>query len=107
VGKLADPDPAVRDRAALEVGRRGEAAMAGALAGALVRPVQTDAELAARYHAVLGLDWLVRRAPVGATGPDLAATIDRMVAVDKGRTLTAAVNEDALRLAARLRRAAR
>jgi HEAT repeat protein len=103
--KLGDPDPAVVDRAALEVGRSGGAALAGPLVAALVRPVQTDAELAARYHAVLGLDWLVRRAPAGAQGAELAATIERMVAGDKGRTLTAAVNEDALRLAGRLRRA--
>jgi HEAT repeat protein len=103
-GKLSDPLPEVRDRAALEVGGAGGAAQAGALAEALVRPVQTDAELAARYHAVLGLDWLARRAPLGAQGPELAAAIDKMVAGDKGRTLTAAVNEDALRLAGRLRR---
>jgi HEAT repeat protein len=106
-GKLADPSPAVRDRASLEVGRAGDASMAAALAEALVRPVQSDDELAARYHAVLGLDWLARRAPVGPRGAELAAAIDRMVAVDKGRTLTAAVNEDALRLAGRLRQAAR
>jgi len=106
-GKLADPQPAVRDRAALEVGRAGDAAMAGALVEALVKPVQSDAELAARYHAVLGLDWLARRTSVGTIGPELAAAIDKMVAADKGRALTAAVNEDALRLAGRLRRPAR
>jgi HEAT repeat protein len=106
-GRLADPDPAVRDRASLEVGRSGDAGMAAPLVEALVKPVQSDAELAARYHAVLGLDWLSRRAPVGAKGPELAAAIDKMVAADKGRTLTAAVNEDALRLAGRLRHPAR
>jgi HEAT repeat protein len=105
-GKLNDPSAAVRDRAALEVGRAGEAAQAAALTEALVRQVQSDAELAARYHAVLGLDWVSRRAPLGPKGAELAAAIDKMVAGDKGRTLTAAVNEDALRLAGRLRRAA-
>jgi HEAT repeat protein len=105
-GKLNDPLAAVRDRAALEVGRAGDAGMAAPLVEALVKPVQSDAELAARYHAVLGLDWLARRAPVGPTGVELAAAIDKMVAGDKGRTLTAAVNEDALRVAARLRRGA-
>ena len=104
-GKLLDPLPEVRDRAALEVGGAGGAAQAGALTEALVKPVQTDAELAARYHAVLGLDWLSRRVPLGAQGAELAGAIDKMVAGDKGRTLTAAVNEDALRLAGRLRRA--
>ena len=106
-GKLGDPEAAVRDRAALEVGRAGGAEAAGKLAEALVRPVQSDAELAARYHAVLGLDWLSRRAPIGAKGTELAAAIDKVVAADKGRTLTGGVNEDALRLAGRLRRAAR
>lgn len=105
-GKLNDANPAVRGRAALEVGRAGDAGQAGALVEALVRPVQTDAELAARYHAVLGLDWLARRAPLGARAAEPAAAIDKMVAGDKGRTLTAAVNEDALRLAGRLHRAA-
>ena len=105
-GKLGDASAAVRDRAALEVGRAGDATQAGALAEALVRPVQADAEVAARYHAVLGLDWLSRRSPLGAKGAELAGTLDKMVVGDKGRTLTAAVNEDALRLAGRLRRAA-
>jgi HEAT repeat protein len=105
-GKLKDPNPAVRGRAALEVGRAGNAGQAGPLVEALVRPVQTDAELAARFHAVLGLDWLARRAPLGARGAEPAAAIDKMVAGDKGRTLTAAVNEDALRLAGRLHRTA-
>lgn len=105
-GKLDDGSAAVRDRAALEVGRAGDSTQAGQLAGALVKPVQSDADLAARYHAVLGLDWLSRRAPLGAKGAELASAIDKMVAGDKGRTLTAAVNEDALRLAGRLRRTA-
>ncbi|WP_242339918.1 MULTISPECIES: HEAT repeat domain-containing protein [Anaeromyxobacter] len=106
-GKLADPSAAVRDRAALEVGRAGGAKQAAALADALVRPVEQDADLAARYHAVLGLGWIASREPLGAAGADLAAKIDGMISHDRGRTLTAGVNEDALRLATRLRRAAR
>jgi HEAT repeat protein len=106
-GKLADPIAAVRDRAALEVGRRGSAGHAAALADALVRPVEQDSDVAARYHAVLGLGWVASREKLGAAGADLAAKIDGMIAHDRGRTLTARVNEDALRLAARLRREAR
>ena len=106
-GKLGDPSAPVRGRAALEVGRAGGAAQAGALVEALVRPVQADTDLGARYHAVLGLDWLSRRVALGPAGTELAAAIDKMVAGDKGRTLTAAVNEDALRLAGRLRRGSR
>jgi hypothetical protein len=94
----------VRDRAALEVGRGGGAGDAAALGTAIVVPVSDGADLAARYHAVLGLAWIAQRAGVGAAGPEIAAGIDRMIAADKGRSLTASVNEDALRLATRLRR---
>jgi HEAT repeat protein len=105
-GQLADPAAPVRDRAALEVGRAGGASHAAALADAIVRPVADDADLAARYHGVLALGWIARREPVGAAGEAIAARIDAMIAADRGRTLTAGVNEDALRLATRLRRAA-
>jgi len=106
-GRLADPKAEVRDRAALEVRRAGGAAQAEALGAAIARPVETDADLVARYHAVLALDQVARRQPLGAKGAGLAAAIEKVVAADKGRTLTAGVNEDALRLAGRLRRASR
>ena len=105
-GKLADPSAAVRDRAALELGRAGRASHAVALGDAIVRPVANDAELAARYHAVLALGWIAAREKVGAAGEGIAARVDAMIAADRGRTLTAGVNEDALRLATRLRRGA-
>ena len=63
-----------------------------------------DDDLAARYHAVLGLSWLSTRAPLGAAGAEIAGKIDGMIASDRGRALTAGVNEEALRLATRLRR---
>jgi len=107
IGKLADGRAEVRDRAALEVRRAGGAAHAEALLAAVARPVETDADLEARFHAVLALDLVARRQPLGAKGAELAVAIDRVLAADKGRTLTAGVNEDALRLAGRLRRAAR
>jgi HEAT repeat protein len=106
VAKLSDASAAVRDRAALEVGRAGSASHAGALGDAIVRPVADEAGLAARYHAVLALGWIAGREPIGAAGETIAARIDAMIAADRGRTLTAAVNEDALRLATRLRRGA-
>ncbi len=105
--RLADPRAEVRDRAALEVGRAGGAAEAAALGQALVRRVDTDADLAARFHAVLALDAIARRQPLGPKGAELATAIDAMLLADKGRSLTASVNEDALRLAGRLRKAAR
>ncbi len=105
-GKVADPSAAVRDRAALELGRVGGASHAAALGDAIVRPVGDDAELAARYHAVLALGWIAEREKVGAAGEGIAVKLDAMIAADRGRPLTAGVNEDALRLATRLRRGA-
>jgi len=105
-GKLSDPSAAVRDRAALEVGRAGTAANAAALGDAIVRPVSDVGDAAARYHAVLGLGWIGGREKIGAAGGAIATKIDAMIAADRGRTLTAGVNEDALRLGTRLRRGA-
>lgn len=102
--KLDDPAAAVRDRAALEVGRAGGAAHAPALVEAVVRPVGDDAALAARYHALLALGWIAAREKL-ADGATLADKLDAMLAQDRGRTLTAGVNEDAFRLATKLRRA--
>lgn len=104
--KLADASAAVRDRAALEVGRAGGAAQAEALGEAIARPVAGEADLAARYHAVLALGWIAGREDLGAAGGAIAGKIDAVLAADRGRTLTAGVNEDALRIATRLRREA-
>lgn len=101
--KLADPSPEVRDRAALEVGRTGGAADGPALVKAMLLPVQDEAGVAARYHAVLALDWISEREKL-AGAPEIVAQIEAMIAADRGRRLTEVVNEDALRLAARLRR---
>jgi HEAT repeat protein len=105
-GKLADASAAVRDRAALELGRSGGAVHAAALGDAIVRPVAGEAELPARYHAVLALGWIAARENVGAAGEAIAVKIDAMLVADRGRALTAGVNEDALRVATRLRRGA-
>lgn len=105
-GKLGDASAPVRDRAALEVGRAGGASHAAALGEAIVRPVSDDADLEARYHAVLALSWIAAREEVGAAAETIAQKVDAMLTQDRGRTLTAGVNEDALRLATRLRRAA-
>jgi HEAT repeat protein len=103
-GKLEDPSPEVRDRAALEVGRAGGPGDAAALAQAILKPVQADADLDARYHAVLGLAWIAGRSPLGAAGQEIAGKLDGLIAAERGRRLTESVNEDALRLAARLRK---
>ena len=105
--RLSDPSAAVRDRAALEVGRAGGPGEAAALVDAIVHPVNDEADVQARYHAVLALGWVSSRAPLGEAGRDLATRIDRMIAAEKGRNLTAGANDDALRVATRLRRQAR
>ena len=105
-GKLADASAAVRDRAALELGRAAARRSPPRSATPIVRPVADDAELAARYHAVLALGWIAAREKVGAAGDAIATKIEAMIAADRGRTLTAGVNEDALRVATRLRRGA-
>ena len=106
-GKLIDGRAEVRDRAALEVARAGGAAQVEPLVAAVVHPVASDADLEARYQAVLALEALDRRAPLGKMGAEVASAIDRMAAADKGRTLTATVDEDALRLSGRLRKGSR
>jgi HEAT repeat protein len=110
-GKLADPSAEVRDRAALEVGRAGGAAEAAALGDAIVRKVDSDEDREARYHAVLALGWIAKKEaqekkaiPAGAA---IAEKINAMILQDKGRKLVEGVNEDAMRLALRLERAAR
>jgi len=100
--KLPDRDAAVRDRAALEVGWAGGPPQAAALASAAVLPVETDADLAARWHALLALEWVTARGAPGALA--IAEQLDALVDRERSRTFTAKVNEDAKRLSVRLRR---
>ncbi|HEY6001815.1 MAG TPA: HEAT repeat domain-containing protein, partial [Anaeromyxobacter sp.] len=86
-------------------GRAGGSAQAQALGEAVARPVAGDQDLAARYHAVLALGWISSQEKLGAAAEPIAQKIDGIIAQDRGRTLTAGVNEDALRLATKLRRA--
>lgn len=108
-GRLGDASAAVRDRAALEVGRTGTAAQATALGDAIVRKVDSDDEREARYHAVLALGWIAKKdeKAIGAAGAPIAEKINAMIIQDKGRKLVEGVNEDAMRVALRLERAAR
>lgn len=101
--KLEDRQAAVRDRAALEVGRAGGPQHAAALAAAATRPVADEADLVARYHALLGLEWRLAAGPLPDAGA-IAAGLEKAIAADRGRVLTAGVNEEAVRLAARLER---
>jgi HEAT repeat protein len=105
-GKLQDSSPAVRERAALEVGRAGDATHAQALLGAIVQPATAEADLSARYHALLALDWLTNRpGGLGTATPTVADKLDALVEQEKGRSFTVKVNEDVKRMAVKLRRA--
>jgi HEAT repeat protein len=107
-GRLADGSAEVRDRAALEVGRAGTAAEASALAEAVVRKVDSDEDREARYHAILALGWIAKKDAKAITGgAAIAEKINVMILSDKGRKLVEGVNEDAMRLALKLERAAR
>jgi HEAT repeat protein len=107
-GRLGDSSAAVRDRAALEVGRAGGPGEAAALGDAIARKVDSDEEREARYHAILALGWIAKKDAKAITdGAAIAQKIDAMILSDKGRKLVEGVNEDAMRLALRLERAAR
>jgi HEAT repeat protein len=107
-GRLGDASAEVRDRAALEVGRVGTPGEASALGDAIVRKVDSDEEREARYHAVLALGWIAKKDTKAITnGAAIAEKINAMILQDKGRKLVEGVNEDAMRLALRLERAAR
>ncbi len=103
--KLADKDAGVRDRAALEVGRRGGPAQAEALVAAATLPVDGDEDLTARYHAVLALGWVTAQGVAG--GPALAGKLQAVAERERNRNFTAKVNEDLERQAMRLRRTRR
>ncbi len=100
--KKLDGDPVVREQAALEVALLGGAPQADALAAAVLRNAETDADVDARYQAVLSLGWVTR--PPFPGGAALAEKLETLVAREKTRQLTQTVNEEVQRLAIRLRR---
>ena len=105
VGKLSDDDAAIRARAAHKLGMLGGAEQAAALADAAVHKVNDEEDIAARYQALLSIDWIAAKGAI----PDAAAIaekLEELVAKEKTRRFTAAVNEEAKRLAIRLRRSA-
>jgi HEAT repeat protein len=104
--KLKAKEAAVRERAALEVGRLGKAAQAGALLQTIRVPADTDGDLGARANATLALDWIAASGGLGAESPAMADKLDALVEQEKGKSFTIKVNEDVKRVALKLRRAA-
>ena len=97
--KLDSPQPRLRERAALEMGRSGQAAAAGAL----VKKVG-DQDLDARLAAVQGILWLLDDRPEIPQVGDLRVAVDRQLADDSGKTEFVKVNEDLRRLSVELKR---
>jgi HEAT repeat protein len=99
--KLDDADAGVRERAAFEVGRSKN----GALAGELTKRL-TEKNLDTRLAIIQGTDWLVSdsKDAAKAAGEALPA-LEKQIAEEKGKTEFVKVNEDLRRLAVKLKRA--
>lgn len=99
--KLSDPEGAVRERAALELGRTGKANAVDALMAKLADPDEN-----VRLGAAQAVDWLsddsadARKRAVNAL-PQL----DKQLAAERGKSSLARSNEELRRLSAKLHRA--
>ena len=98
--KLDDADPGVRERAAFELGRSGNAQYTGVLVKRLA-----DQNLGTRYAAITAADWLVTdNAEAFKTAKASLGQIEKQLEEEKGKTTFAKVNEDLRRLAVKLAR---
>jgi len=98
--KLDDKSPQVRQRAALELGRAGQAASTPALLKHM-----SDDNLEVRQAAIQAVDWLITVSK-DAEKQALAELekIDQQLEAERGKTELVKANEDLRRLAARLHR---
>ena len=99
-GKLKDPSPAVRQRAALEIGRSAH----GELAPTLAQLVdESDAET--RMAVLQGLSWLVKSGTAAAMAlKDSLPKLEQRLADDKGKQEYLATSEALRRLLVDIRR---
>jgi HEAT repeat protein len=95
--KLADANPRLVERAALELGRGGGAQHAAALAGRL-----SEKDREARLALIQALDWLVDSKEAAAKAREALPRIQTQLADEKGNSNFVKVNEDLRRLATRL-----
>jgi HEAT repeat protein len=101
--KLKDPSQAVRQRAALEIGRSAHAEYAPALA-----QLVDDADAETRMAALQGLSWLVRSGTAAALSlKDSLPKLEQRLADDKGKQEYLAASEALKRLLADIRRRGR
>jgi HEAT repeat protein len=98
--KLDDPEAGVRERAAFELGRSGNAQYTGLLVKRLA-----DQNLDTRYAAITAADWLVTENPEAfKTAKASLGQIEKQLEEEKGKTHFVKVNEDLRRLAVKLAR---
>lgn len=98
--KLEDKTAAVRQRAALEIGRAGGASLLPALMQRF-----SDENLEVRRASVQAVDWILDQSPDAMKQAQAALDqIDKQLEADRGKTDYAKSIEDLKRLAARLRR---
>jgi len=110
-GKLADANPFVRTRAALELGHSGKADALSALFDAIQKPldgadndaVQNQDE--ARFAAIMAVHWLLDSGAKASDAAGMAEKLEKQVEAEKSKTATMRSAEDVKRLAVRLRRA--
>lgn len=98
--KLGDPEPAVRSRAAVELGRAGKPEGMDALLKQLA-----DADLDVRLATIQAVDWLIDDSPEARKlAAQALPAIDKQINDERGKTEFVKVNEDLKRLAAKLKR---
>ena len=103
VGKLKDPNGPVRERAAFELGRKGDPKAIPALLAAL-----QDDDLLARFAENAAIGWLVEGSAAGKTqAAAAAARLSQILADDDGKLTYIRIDEDLKRLDARLEKIAR
>ncbi len=96
--QLDSKDEGVRERAAYELGRSGNAAVTNELFKRL-----TDTNLDTRLAIIQGVDWLIDDSPEAlATAKQGLPALEKQVADEKGKTEFVKVNEDLRRLLAKL-----
>lgn len=100
VGKLSDENPRVRERAALELGKLGEASAVPALAKAA-----SDDHLLARRAAFIALDLLSGKPEAKAELKKVVEPLKKQLVEEAGRAHTKVVNEDLRRVVWKLENA--
>lgn len=97
--KLDDSDAGVRERAAFELGRSGNAQYTQLLVKRLA-----DQNLDTRYAVITAADWLTDNAEAFKAAKASLGQIEKQLEDEKGKTTFVKVNEDLRRLAVKLAR---